>query len=226
MISEDKDNRQTVGLPLVIPLLICHGRRAWPKDRVDFASLFEGPVDILRAYVPDFRFELYDLRQYSDDEIRGTIMARVVLLLFKHVFDADLMDKLPGILGLMRELMSRKTGLQYLEVVLRYLFSTVDDVTTDQLKQVVEKALSAQEGEYIMTLAEKLRMEGRIEGEVNGEIKGLTRAIELGLKIRFPDMLAELMAEIYKINDSALLKQITNALETAKSDTEIRAFLN
>ncbi len=58
-------------------------------------------------------------------------------MLFKHILDADVLDRLPGILALMRELMRQETGLRCLEVVLRYLFSTLEDVSTDKLKQGV-----------------------------------------------------------------------------------------
>ncbi len=64
-------------------------------------------MEELSEYIPDFKFNLYDLTRFSDDEIKGTVMARVMLLLFKHVFEPDLPDKLPGILSLMRELMDR-----------------------------------------------------------------------------------------------------------------------
>ncbi len=89
-------------------------------------------------------------------------MARVVLLLLKHIFDPDLLNKLPGILALMQELMEKETGLQYFETVLRYLFSTMDKVSVETIKEIAEKAISQKAGEYIMTLAEKLHEEGKI----------------------------------------------------------------
>ncbi|MFK5954483.1 MAG: Rpn family recombination-promoting nuclease/putative transposase [Desulfobacterium sp.] len=225
-LKQQKKEKKKAALPIVLPLLICHGDQKWPKKRVRFSSLLSGPVDDLSAYIPDFNFVLYDLSTFSDDDIKGTVMARVVMLLFKHVFDSDLLEKLPGILSLMGDLMAKETGLQYLETVLRYLFSTVDDVSTETLKEIVEQALSDREGDNIMTLAEKLRMEGRLEGEIKGEIKGLIQAIELGISLRFPDKLPAIMTKINKINDSALLKKIIDAIKIAKSDTDIMVFLN
>ncbi|OGR13555.1 MAG: hypothetical protein A2277_05820 [Desulfobacterales bacterium RIFOXYA12_FULL_46_15] len=54
--------------------------------------------------------------------------------------------------------MEKETGLQYFETVLRYLFSTMDDISVEEIKEVAEQALSGKEGEYTMTLAERLRM--------------------------------------------------------------------
>ena len=61
-------------------------------------------------------------------------MVRVALLLFQHILDADVLDKLPGILGLMRELMGQETGLRCLEVVLRYSDKSKAPHRTSSLK--------------------------------------------------------------------------------------------
>ncbi len=90
-------------------------------------SLLSGPKEDLTGYIPDFGFELYDLHRFADDQIKGTIVSRVVLLLFKHIRDPDLRQKLPDILALLKTLMEKETGLQWLEVVIRYLTSVRDE---------------------------------------------------------------------------------------------------
>jgi predicted transposase YdaD len=149
-------------------------------------------------------------------------MARVVLLLFKYSSDPNLMKKLPEILALMRELMQQQTGLQYLEIVLRYLLSIVEGVTTEEIKEIVEKALSRREGDYIMTLAEKLHNEGKAEGK----IEGLLEAIELGMSLKFPDKIYAVMSGIQKISDINVLRQIMDTIKSARSDSEIMALLH
>ena len=145
-------------------------------------------------------------------------MARVVLLLFKYSSDPNLMAKLPEILALMQELMQQQTGLQCLETVLRYLLSIVEGVTTEEIKEIVEKALSRREGDYIMTLAETLHNEGKIEG--------LLEAIELDMSLKFPDKIYTVMAGIQKISDINVLRQIMNTIKSARSDSEIMALLH
>ncbi len=54
----------------------------------------------------------------------------------------------------------------YTKVVIRYLFSTIEGGNKEVIKAIVAKALSDKEGEYVMTLAEKLRSEGKIEGKI------------------------------------------------------------
>jgi predicted transposase YdaD len=217
------NNEDSVSLPIVIPLLICHGRRQWPKDTVRFTSLLTGPVGELSGYIPDFGFELYDLFHFSDDEIKGTIMNRVVMLLFKHVFDPDFQHKLPDILSLLKTLMKKETGMQYLETVLRYLTSVVseDELSLEQIKDMVEQVISKEAGEYIMTLAEKLRN----EGEIRGEIRGLKEGIEIGITLKFPGDIDMMMVMVNKIEDLDTLNKVKEAIKTTKDKAEFLSLL-
>ncbi|PIE62203.1 MAG: hypothetical protein CSA25_06265 [Desulfobacter postgatei] len=104
--------------PIIIPLVLYHGRDKWTVDK-RFTSLFEGPVDELASYIPDFEMLLYDLSQYSAAQIKGTSMARVTLLLLKHIFEPDISDKLPNIFMLLKDLLFYNTGLQYFEFLIK-----------------------------------------------------------------------------------------------------------
>jgi len=150
---------------------------------VRLTSLLSGPVDDLAGYIPDFGFELFDLHRFSDDQIKGTLMSRVMLLLFKYIFKPELQHKLPEIFSLLRTLMEKETGLQYLETVIRYLASVLDeaDLSLQQIKEMAEQAISKETGGYIMTLAEKLRKEGEERGLVEGEKIGLVEGEKRGL---------------------------------------------
>ena len=82
------------GLPVIVPLVLYHGRTQW-RVHESFQSNFNGPADALKEYIPDFRYVLYDLANYSDDQIKGTVMARVTMLLLKHIFEPDVAGRLP-----------------------------------------------------------------------------------------------------------------------------------
>ncbi len=126
-LKQQKGRRPKDPLPVIIPLLISHGTTSYPLERVRLASILTGPVTELARFIPDFGIELYDLSRFSDNEIKGEVMLRVVLLLLKYSSDPAFLDKLPEILAVMRELMQQDTGLQYLEVVLRYILNVVQD---------------------------------------------------------------------------------------------------
>ncbi|NWH06497.1 Rpn family recombination-promoting nuclease/putative transposase [Desulfobacter latus] len=223
-IKQHKGRRRSVKLPVVIPLLICHAGKEWPEDGVRLTSLLSGPVDELAGYIPDFGFELYDLHRFSDDQIKGTIMGRVMLLLFKYIFKPELKHKLPEIFSLLGILMKKETGLQYLETVIRYLASVLDeeDLSLQQIKEMAEQAISKETGRYIMTLAEKLRK----EGEKKGELKGFREAIELGITLKFPGDFDAIMAKVNKIDDVEMLVKIIEAIKTGKDEAEIWALVD
>ncbi len=171
-VTSRKRAKNKPPLPIVLPILIYHGDSNWPQDRRRFSSLLSGPVSLFSDYIPDFTFMLHDLTALPDDEIKGAVMLKVMQLLFKHVQDTDIMDKLPGILLLLRDVLDARTGMESLVAVFKYLFNTIDGVSAEDIKNIVEHALSKKEGGLVMTLAEKLRMEGREEGREEGEVIG------------------------------------------------------
>ena len=224
-------------LSIIVPLVLYHGKRRW-RIKQSFRSVFAGPVEKLAEYVPDFQYELYDLSEYTDEEIKGTVMARVTMLLLKHIFEPDVTNRLPGIFSLLKELSEKKTGLQYFESLVKYVFSNVDDITVDKMQAIVDNALLEDKGEYIMTLAERLRKEGleqgleqgrtlaeklRKEGLEQGRGEGLFEAVELGVSIKFGDT-EETRAVIEKVKtvkNVELLKALKESIKKAETPSDL-----
>jgi hypothetical protein len=128
--------------------------------------------------------------------------------------------------------MEKDTGLQYLEEVVRYLASVLDekDLSLKEMKEIAEQAVSKDTGGYIMTtIAQRLHNEGRLEGEIKGrlegEIKGLREAIELGITLKFPGDIDAVMARVNVLDDLETLTAVKEAIKTAKDGAEILALL-
>ena len=123
--------------------------------------------------------------------------------------------------------MEKETGLQCLETVLRYLTSVVseDELSLEQIKEIADQAISKETGEYIMTLAEKLRNEGAIrgrqEGEIKGEIKGLKGGIETAIILKFPEDMDMMMTLVHKIESLDTLNKVNEALKTKQDRADI-----
>jgi hypothetical protein len=161
----------------------------------------------------------------------------VVMMMYKYIFDPDLVKKLPGIFSLMWELMEKETGLQHLEAVLRYLFNTVDHISTDDIKTIVAKSLSDREGDYIMTLAEKLKKEGfekgveqgmrqgMRQGMQQGMLEGLLEGIEMAVSLKFPEEAYKIMPLIYQINTISQLKIVKDAIMAVRSASELMTMI-
>jgi hypothetical protein len=139
---------------------------------------------------------LEDLAGRTDEELLGlriTALARLVLLLYKHIRDGDILERLPSWSNAFIEAY-QSSGYDALVRVLMDIIEVVEVDTLDHLEWVDEE-VNAPEGKVIMTLAEKLRQ----EGEQRGLEKGLEQGREQGqrdlllkqLQLRFGELNAE-----------------------------------
>ena len=221
-LKQQKKKKFPIQLPIIIPIVLCHGEREWTVSP-SFAELMSGPVEALNRYIPDFDYILRDLTRDVDDEIQGTALSRIVMLLFKHIHDPDILDQLPAIFDLMRTLLNREGGLHTLEMLLRYVFSAIEENALDQVTHIAEAALK---GDIIMTIAERLHNEGKTEGMQQGYERGLVEAIEFGISLKFgDDAMQAIMPMIRSIHDLTRLQSIKDAVKQAQDLAQVTPLL-
>lgn len=228
-------------LPIIIPLVLYHGPSSRTQPPTRFSTLLQGPTSALAAYIPDFSYELYDLTRFTDEQIKGTIMARVAMLLFKHIFDPQVRYKLPAVLSLLLQLADKQTAAQYLETVFRYIINNIDNVSADDLTKIVKESLSEKQGDLVMTLAEKLRKEGFEKGVQQGMQQGmqqgvqqgvqqgmqqgirqgLIEGIELAISLKFARDAFKIVPLVYQIAEINQLKAVKPAVMTSKTADEL-----
>ena len=92
-----------------------------------------------------------------------------------------------------------------------------DELSLKQIKDMAEQAISKETGEHIMTLAEKLRNEGKQEG--------LKEGIETGITIKFPEDIDMMMPLVHQIEDLDTLNKVNEALKSKQDRAEILALL-
>lgn len=216
-ISVEQQGART-RLPVIIPLVLHHGKPRWTVSRV-FSDLFEGVTGDLRPYIPDFEYLLYDLTDYTDADIRGTVVARVVMLLFKHVHDTDFLKHLEQILVLLNELPDRETLKYWVFIILRYVVSVTNELNDKEVTEIAEHALG---GDVMMTIAEKWKE----EGEKKGYERGLVEAIELGLRVKFgEETVNTIMPVVQATHDLTSLKTIKDALLKVRDSAELQQLI-
>jgi len=149
------------------------------------------------------------------------VVIPIVLYHGRDIWHAPLM--LSGLLG--KELIEKKTGMAYIETVLRYIFHTVEGMSVDELKPVVEQNLSIEKGGLIMTLAEKIRDEGIQQGiqmgVQQGVQQGLLEGIEALLEIKFGERGLKLVPVIGKILDTDRLRRIKEAIKVSREVQDV-----
>ncbi len=218
--NKEQKDKQPYPLKPIFPLVIYHGLKGWRID-LSFANLFDKMdlPDVLRPYVPDFKYWLFDLSQYSDADIKGEVILRLAALLLKYIRRGDLKEALGRILPLLLEIEQKETGLEYIETVLRYLTSGTDKITKDDLNKLLRKVYT--EGEKLMpTIAEQWVEQGKEIGEKKGERKALNRT----LTVRFDVVLGE-FDERFEPLDLKSLEQLNEVALTVQTLAEFKKAL-
>jgi predicted transposase/invertase (TIGR01784 family) len=175
-----KQNRDATKLPPIFPILIYHGEKEW-KVETRFLYLFDVPA-YLEKYIPDFSFNLYDISHLPDEEIKGVVLLRIFLLTLKYIFNPELRDKLGDILQLFKELEDKSKVSEYLEMLLRYLVNSAENVTEDQYRKSLGQILE-QGGDMMTTLAQQWKEQGKEEGSETTKWTVARKSLKMGFDI-------------------------------------------
>ncbi|NIM14993.1 MAG: hypothetical protein GTO45_23755 [Candidatus Aminicenantes bacterium] len=170
---------ETQKLPPIIPLLIYHGESPWKVD-TRFISMFDIP-ETLKKYIPSFNYELYDISHMPEENIKGEVELRIVLMALKYIFNPDIMSRLKNIFQLFRELSDKTTFNEYLEMLLIYLGSNIKNVKFDQLQESVNDVIK-EGGALMSTIFEEVLERGKEIGVKEGKEIGVKEGEEIGVK--------------------------------------------
>ena len=218
----EQDLRQgfSAKLSSIIPIVIYHGTARWNIDE-RFISLFKCPKEI-KCFVPDFSYALCDISRFSDEKIRGVVVLKSTLLLLKYILRDELRDHLPGILGLLRELTGKKTGMEYLETVLTYVSRGTDRVDEEDVRCAVEEAFPQIGGDIMPTLAEKWIEQGLQQGLQQGFLQALRETLIEVLEDRFETVPQTLRNRLKDIDDPDMLRSLHKKSLHVKSLEEFK----
>ncbi len=168
---------------LVIPIVIYHGTATWTY--APLSSYFEGIGidDTLRAYLPEFQYELLDVSRFSDEQILqlrdGFLALSAFLLKYSRIQDflAQTIDTFAALL----QNPETTTDEGFLNTVFVYVYKS-GDLTVDEIVAIFRQA-SQPITERIMTTAEQLRAEGRQEGKLETELRAIRAFLGLNMSI-------------------------------------------
>ncbi|MCP4458504.1 MAG: Rpn family recombination-promoting nuclease/putative transposase, partial [Cytophagales bacterium] len=229
--NKEQKTKQKYPLKPIFPVLVYHGPTGWQVE-LSFAALFDKTdlPDVLRPYIPDYKYWLWDLSQYSDEAIKGEVILRLSALLLKYIYRDDLLTELGRILQLLIEVQPKETGLEYIETVLRYLTSGTDKVTEAELSKILKEVYA--EGEKLMpTIAQQWVEQGIAIGEKQGLQKGrqeghqaMVEMLYQTLIIRFGVVLGD-YDERFESLDLKSLKELSKVALTAQTLAEFEQAL-
>lgn len=156
-----KQNRKARTLPLIIPIVIYHGK---PRGRaILLIDLIDLPSPNLAAYVPNFALAFYDFSPRTDNAIKGRILLQLILSCLQAKNTPEAVDKLVRIFHLLAGLDEDETSLRWMQVIFRYLSQTMD-IDQDVVHDLAKENVPPEKEEMIMTIAEQWKQQGRVEG--------------------------------------------------------------
>ena len=152
--------KQGAKRPLVIPLVVYHGKEKWKKKGLeDFFSL---PNEHFRQFLPIFDYILVDLSEYSEEEILGMhINAMVVNLAMALKFGRDnqyLTRHFDRVVYRSLEYVEYQLGKNFLDVTFVYLIS-INQISNKKWDTMIDK-LPKPVKSKAMTMYERLLKEG------------------------------------------------------------------
>lgn len=161
-------HQKSHGLPLppVLPLVFHQGPEAW-NISTDFEDLFELPAGIasdLLPFLPRFRHALLDLSRFDPADVETDTRLRVVLQLMKLARQRELLR----FFRWLAEIPAAAVPEDLLGLMLLYALHADSDLDARKIYHSLSTNPDLEKA--AMSVAEKLRTEGRVEGLLIGKI--------------------------------------------------------
>ncbi len=195
-------------LPVIVPVVLAQSDRAW-TTRPAFSALFDVPealAEDVRPFLPDFLFRLVELANIPFEAIRGTPAGIMVLRVMKAERAHALLDK-----AVWDEAMMSRLPQSILEMLLLFMLNA--DVDSEAIEHNVEMIQTPKLKQTAMTLAQKLRQEGRLQAMRDHVVEAL--------EVRFGEVPEGLREAIHALDDEEHLHTL---LRTAIQCPSIEAF--
>lgn len=197
-------------LPFIAPVVLYHGQIPWTTPRRFSEALDIG--DDLGIRPTEMEYILVDLSAIPDQLLRERLELEIALSLFRHIRDENLLESFTRILPLLAELRHRKTGLEYIETILQYVYYVRSSDEWDELTGLVHQIDPVIEEMVMKTAAEQHFQQGETAGLQKGIRQGLEEGLKQGLEegklSEAHDVLLELLEEQFGVLPLSLTEKL------------------
>ncbi|HOQ40333.1 MAG TPA: Rpn family recombination-promoting nuclease/putative transposase [Fervidobacterium sp.] len=204
----DRKANRLPRLPIIIPMVIYHGESKWNVQTklINLIKGIDGLPEETKKYIPVYEYELYDLSPFGQVMIVGLALTKVVLEVMQLVmitdtkkFDEAMKKVLEDIAQLPEDKFER-----FVEACITYILSVRDDVDIGTIEKESREILS-ERSDVIMSVAERLRNEGRLEGKAEGRLEGKIEFVLKNLSKKFgEDLTDEMKEKIQKADEKTI----------------------
>src|SRR5699024_4716872 len=218
-------------LPVIIPLVIYHGKKNWnmAKSVGDMIKGYATLSSDVQKFIPNFEYLLYDLSEYSGEDIKGNVIIHIYQLIVREIVYSNHQNFPPTIykaVELLKKLEDQEKGIDYLETFMRYVFSVHKDLPKKDAKQVIHRLRKTypEGSDVIVTLAEQFIEEGKAKGKAEGKAEALVEITTKQLTKKFGD-LPEDMKESISCQDVSTLENILDHIFDFEQLEDVWAYM-
>ncbi len=172
---------KTSSMP-VIPLVLYHGKKEW-----DIPTLFSSSLVIpehlrksLQKYIPDFHYELLDLRS---DKTEFTDFSVAVQAFLKSLQDIWFLSSRSCLEDLFKDYFARisQENKKMLDDLFNYIITSTGEFTINFIVKSAGQYISPKAGGDMRSIADELKAEGITEGMTKGMAEGMTKGRSEGI---------------------------------------------
>lgn len=183
-------------LPLVIPMLFYHGNRSPYPYSLCWLDAFADPVAARQLYAS--AFPLVDITVVPDDEILTHRRMALLELMQKYIRQRDLMGLVEQLAMLLLTGCANDTQLQ---AMFNYILQSGDASRFNEFMQEMAQRIP-QHKERLMTIAERLRLEGLQQGKREAALRIAQTMLAQGIAREMVLLVTGLSEEDLAVNNS------------------------
>lgn len=177
IIDQHLKQNPNATLPVVYPLVFYNGEIKYPFS-MDLFELFGKHQDIMKSILLT-PFQLIDISQISDRELKKHPWAGLFEFMMKHIYVRDILPYVVQSFDLIRPL-ERADAEDYILATINYVMNTAEIEDKQLFIEKLEQNLPPTLGDKAMTMAEWLKNKGMQEGLEKGILQGLEKGLEKG----------------------------------------------
>ena len=213
-------------LPVILPIVIYHGKKSWNIEP-SLAGILDGYhklPETIRLYIPNFKYLLYDLTKYTEEELKGNAQLRFFFNILQTVQTKSANDFLENFLIQITQLyhLENQIFVQFVNPILYYISTTKQNLDKQQYERAIQTIEQNYEkgDEKLVTWAELFREEGFEQGEQKQAVKMLIKLLTKKFGI-----LPNEMQEKIQALDITVLEIITDEIFQFEALDDVQKYL-
>jgi predicted transposase/invertase (TIGR01784 family) len=159
-------NPKTSKTNIIIPVLIYHGNQKWNMSNklIDHIENREKYPEKINKYIPNYEYEIIELNDKTNQEIKGPILLKIILETLKAIKQKEkdkFIDNIKKIFNMIDkyEKIDSQKAKEIFGFIIYYILITRDDTDEYELKEIDIKR-----GDLIMTRGRQLYEDGIQKG--------------------------------------------------------------